>query len=227
MKNILLKYMLERFVNAGENIRPIVTITKESGCPSKEIAIELSFLLNEVEKIKNSNIKWRIINKEIIEETAKELNMKPETLSKIFNKEQRSIIDEVLKSLIETNYRSEIKVKKTIAGIVESFAREGHSILINMGAAAILKTYSNSFNVMLFAPLEYRISMWMRNSNIDRNDLVRHIRELDRNNIDLIDSFLGKKSDNSIYDIIINCEKADAREIAEIIFKTMEVKKII
>ena len=54
---------------------PVLTISREVGCPAKNIAAGLSEKLNTVKKVHAKDHPWRWIDKEIMMESAKELQV--------------------------------------------------------------------------------------------------------------------------------------------------------
>ena len=96
MDNLLIKYMEQRF-KESETVkqkhkagpRPVVTISRQAGCSANDIAQNLVAKINELSKDK----KWRVINKEIIEKTAKHLEMDPSKVQHVFKGEKKNMID--------------------------------------------------------------------------------------------------------------------------------------
>nr|MDA3822587.1 hypothetical protein [Bacteroidales bacterium] len=77
MKVDLSKYKEEWYKDdAAKNIfpGPVVTISRELGCPAKRVACKLSEELNKIKSKKAKDHKWRWISKEILNESAKALN---------------------------------------------------------------------------------------------------------------------------------------------------------
>jgi cytidylate kinase len=229
MANILLKYFLEKFDSTAKQIiepGPVVTISREYGCSGKEVASSLCEILNKKNKDGKSKAEWKSINKEIIEKSAKELNLHPSKIRQFFNAEQKSMIDEILSNFLETNYKNEIKIKKTIAEVVLSFAIQGHTIIIGRGGVALTQHIPNALQIKLFAPLDWRILKIQSKFNISAEEAKKLILETDKQRQALNDYFLKKKTDNSLYDLIINSASYTVDEIAEIIANTMKLMKI-
>ena len=87
MENILRKYLERTFPDERSavpcSIGPVVTISREFGCPSKLIAQMLADALHHTPTGRQQ--RWRFINNEIIEATAKELEMNPTELNFMLN----------------------------------------------------------------------------------------------------------------------------------------------
>ena len=108
MDNLLFQYMQNRFLERQEIERcgpyPFVTISREFGCPSKVIAQMLTETLNK-KQARAKTPKWIAVNKEIVEESARKLELEPAKLKHIFNAEEKGIMDDVLASF-SSNYKS-------------------------------------------------------------------------------------------------------------------------
>ncbi|MDA3780112.1 MAG: hypothetical protein PF487_07855 [Bacteroidales bacterium] len=84
MENILLKYLEDRHKNNIEEINfaglgPVVTISREFGCPAKMIAKKISEKLNEIHAGKEKQ-NWKIVTKEILDNAAKELGLETDKI---------------------------------------------------------------------------------------------------------------------------------------------------
>jgi hypothetical protein len=160
MENILLKYMVERF-NESDYERhkivadlPFVTISREYGCPSKDIAALLVLKMNILPGNKDKEHSWRMINKEILEDTSKELKINTKRIQKFYNLENKSTIDEILNSLSEKYYQSENKIKKTLTQIIRDFAKQGNVVLVGRGGVGVTGDLMNGIHIRLTAPIE-------------------------------------------------------------------------
>ncbi|NJK86901.1 MAG: cytidylate kinase-like family protein [Bacteroidales bacterium] len=88
MKIDLIKYMSERLQSECGQIKeagPVITISREYGCPAKKIAQILTEQLTKKMFIKGADIEWKYITKEIMTESAKELEVDPEKIQHVLN----------------------------------------------------------------------------------------------------------------------------------------------
>ena len=120
MSNILLNYMKRRLDKDMAALKknqhtggPVVTISREYGCPAKRLAAMLTSRLNKIEKEKYTKNTWQWISKEILEESAKELNLKSDMVRDVANKETSGVVDDIIMSLSHKHYPGDQKVKKT------------------------------------------------------------------------------------------------------------------
>ena len=80
MSNLLENYLSKRGTAkevSKKNIAalggPVITISRQVGCNAVMLAEQIAARLNS----EKSDIKWKVISKEIFQESAKELNMDP------------------------------------------------------------------------------------------------------------------------------------------------------
>ena len=83
MDNLFIKYMSERSGKSVhksgelENVGPVITISRPYGCDGERIAQKLSLALSDFVKQKGDSSEWKLISKEILENSAKELKLAP------------------------------------------------------------------------------------------------------------------------------------------------------
>lgn len=222
--------MQKRFKNLDETSskplseqkgKPFITISRQYGCPSKEIADHLQHLLHE----SSNDMGWDIINKEIIEQSAKELDLKPQRLQYVFDAKEKSVMDEVISALSTRYYKSDRRIRKTIREIIENLSSQGHVIIIGRGGVAITNDFPGSFHVRLYATERWRLREVMKKQpEMSEADAYRKLRYIDKKRTDLINHFSGRQFDFNRFDIQVNCEKFGPEEAANIIVHAMNMK---
>ncbi|MCG8309644.1 MAG: cytidylate kinase-like family protein [Cytophagales bacterium] len=234
MSNILLTYMKNRF-NYESSISkkkksktgPVVTISRDYGCPAKRLAGILSSELNRIELENYSQNRWQWISKEILDESAKELNLKPALIREVANKEQDGIVDDIVKSLSHKDYPGDIKIKKTIGEVIRSFAEHGRVIIVGRGGVSITRDIPNSLHVKIQAPLEWRINDVSKKQMISLSEARKKIHHADSQRAMIRDFFEGKKVDDSAFDVVFNYFSLDEEDIIAAILKLMESRDLI
>lgn len=229
MDNLLLKYMESRFQEqlpkeTGKPL-PFVTISREFGCPSKLIAMMLAEELNR----KAGNEKgrqWQFINKEIVGQAARELEVEPVKIEHLFKMDQTDILYDLLSSF-SSNYKSTQKIRKTIRDVIHTFTKKGHVILVGRGSVALTHDMPNSLHIRLQAPLDWRVRCVSELKGIPVSDAMRLAVETDKKRTALIESFLGHKLEPNLFDVIFNCKTLSNPDILSTIIKMMETLKMI
>jgi cytidylate kinase len=233
-ENILAEYMQRRFRNLESEQKislskpsglPFITISRQFGCPSRVVADMLQERLNPRSTAKQQ---WRVINKEIIENAAKELSLKPQKIKYVFDAQQKTVMDDVISSLDKRHYKSDRKIRKTIREVIENLSGQGHVIIIGRGGVAITNDFPGSFHIRLYAPERWRLKKMMdKEENISEAEAYRKMRYIDKKRIDLINHFSGNRFDFNKFDLQINCENFDAEATTNVIIKSMEIRGLV
>lgn len=234
MNNFLLQYMKDRFkpetaLSKKNHTKggPTVTISREYGCPAKRLAGMLSSELNRREIENYSKHRWQWIGKEILDESARELNLKSDVIRDVANKEESGVVGDIVMSLSHKYYPGDQKIKKTIGEVIRSFAEQGHVIIIGRGGVSITRDIPDSLHIRLMAPLEWRINDVSKNHMISLAEAKKKIQTIDAHRIKLCEFFEGSKIDNSAFDVIFNYMTLDEEDIITTIIKLMESKNLI
>lgn len=226
-----IKYMSHRMKKSDEFYRkepgPVVTISREFGCPSKVIANLLTETINKKLREKRDKNIWRWISKEILAETAKELKIDPSKIEYVFKYEKKSIIDEIISSQSSKYYKSEKKIRNTIGEVVRSIAEKGNVVIVGRGGVAITKEIPKSYHIKLEAPLEWRSLIVSEKYNLDFNKAREYAIKMDKQREDFRSYFYGRDNDYTAFDVKFNCMTLTNTEIAEAIVTLIELRSFI
>ena len=230
MKIDLTNYLKDRYQEMQSSQAfpgPVVTIAREVGCPSKGLASCL------IDKLNNSNYKfskkipWRWISKEILEESAKDLGVDLAEIQYVFDYKTHGILEDLLLSHSKKFYKSDRKIRDTVAKVIRNFADEGNAVIVGRGGVAITHDIPKSLHIKLEAPLEWRALRTSEKQNISLEQAKKYCLEIDKKREEFRNFFQGKGNDYTRFDMIFNCMTIDPREISEIIFETLKIRKII
>mgnify|MGYP001266344084 CR=1 FL=1 len=234
MENILLKYMAERF-NAVKEERtvqqknlPFVTISREFGCPAKEVAKIVVDKLNLSNEKKQHAQPWAKLSKEILQAAANELNIEPGRIQKIFNDEKRGTIDEILNALSDKYYQSDRKILKTIDKVIVDFAMYGNVVIIGRGGMSVTRHLPLGIHVRLFAPLEWRLQRLIETSQCQTLDQAKTLsKKIDFKRNALLKSKTNSERFEDDFDVLYNCKYMNEEEISDSIIHLLQDKKLI
>jgi cytidylate kinase len=234
MSNILLQYMKARFKSepgkskkSKNQFGPVVTISREYGCPAKRLAGMLSSSLNRIELENYSKNRWSWIGKEILDESAKELNLKPTMVREVVNKEMNGVVDDIVLSLSHKYYPGDRKIKQTIGDVIRDFAEQGHVIVVGRGGVSITRNIPNSLHVKIQAPLEWRINDVSNRQMISLSEARKKIEHIDAQREMIREFFEGKKVDDSIFDVVFNYMTVSEEVIISTIIHMMEMRDMV
>jgi cytidylate kinase len=228
MENLLREYMdrafAERGINLSTDIRPVVTLSREFGCPSKLIA---RLLINELNKrYPGIRRKWRFISKEIVETTAKHLELNPTEVNYLLSSGGKGLVEDVLASFTPT-YVSSHRMRKTITAVVRSIAEQGYVVIVGRGGAGILRHSAATLHVRLQAPRDWRIAAVCKSHGLQPREAARLVDETDSKRIALIELVTGEKFNPCLFDVTFNCQKLTNEEIIRSVSGLLEIKHLI
>ncbi|MFP4060959.1 MAG: AAA family ATPase, partial [Bacteroidales bacterium] len=170
---------------------------------------------------------WRWISKEIMYESARELNLEPKSIKYVFDYEQKSIIDDILASHSQKYYKSDRKIRGTVANVIRTFGEEGHVIIVGRGGVAITKDIPKSLHVHLEAPLEWRAIRASQKHGVSIEEAKRDAIAIDKKRKEFREYFEGKNTDYTRFDLTLNCMTLSVDELASIIADTAGIRGIV
>ena len=231
MSNSFIKYMSNRLKKEAlikeKKSGPVITFSREFGCPSKAIAQLLSDTINKKLRKKHNSTKWKWVSKEILLEVSKELNIELEKIEYVFNYEKKTFFDELISSHSNKYYKSDKKIRNTIGEVIRSIAEQGNVIIVGRGGVAIAKDIPQSLHIKLEAPLEWRTLICSENHNLEFNKAQAYTIEMDKKREVFRDYYYGKDNDYTAFDIKFNCMTLQHEEIVCAIIKIMEERNFI
>ena len=230
MKIDLSKYLKDRYQETQSRQAfpgPVVTIARELGCPSKVLATRLIERLNTMQYDYAKKLPWRWISKEIMQESAKELGVGLAEIQYVFDYKTHGVLEDLLLSHSKKFYKSDRKIRDTIAKVIRNFADEGNAVIVGRGGIAITRDIPKSLHIKLEAPLEWRALRTSEKHNIPIEKAKKYCLEIDKKREEFRNYFQGKGNDYTRFDLIFNCMTMGAEEIADIIIESLKIRKII
>lgn len=230
MKIDLSKYLAERYQESmirQEYEGPVVTIARDFGCPARKIASRLTNRLNQLKDSKSKKIRWRWISKEILAESAKELEMDPADIKYVFQYEKKTVFDDILSSQSRKYYKSDRKIRKTVAQVIRNIASEGNVVIIGRGGVAITKDIEKSLHIKLEAPMEWRALRVSEKYRITQEQAKKRAVEIDKKRQEFRNYFHGTESDYTRFDIRYNCMSLSLENIVCSIVNMLELRGFV
>lgn len=230
--NILQKYLEERHQEPEKEDDygepgPVVTISRQFGCSGKFLADKLAFRLNEAKRGDTAKGKWDVVSKEILEQSAKELELHPSQIEYVFKYEKKSAIDEILGALSSKYYKSDRRIKNTIKKMIYTFGVKGNAIILGRGGESITKDIEKSLHVRLIAPIPWRVEVIKERFKYGNKEARDYIMDIDKKRQELREEIAGKEVDDALYDVIFNAESFSCDEMADMVIGIMEMKSLI
>jgi cytidylate kinase len=200
---------------------PVITISRLTGCDARQVAAILVEELN----LKHGITRWKWVDKDIIYAIAKELNTNNQRVENFYEGIELSSISEMIMAF-SGSFISDLRVKKAIKDVVLSICKEGYIILVGRGGVSIARDIKNALHIRLIAPFYWRVQNVMKKKDMNSGDAEEFVINTDKQRLNLIQTFLDKKSQNIdyLFDAAINRFAFTIRETADLILSMYEKK---
>lgn len=212
-----------RFKNPNTQPGPVICITREVGCGGLNLA---NMLAAEFEK-KMVCKKWRVLSKEILTESARELDMDRNKLRSILKEGDRSLFDDILTAFSEKRFKSDKKIAKSMVEMVRSFAVEGNCIIVGRAGHIIARDIEKSLMIKLTAPMEWRVRQIMEKNNLNVRQAMEFIEKTEKERENFRRHFSGNEEKMEEFDLVFNLSRLSLEKTISIIKHAAEVKGLL
>jgi len=206
---------------------PVITISREFGCPAARIANKLSMALTQKNLAEEKKVSWRWISKEIIEESAKELNLSADLTQDLSDYKTRGFFENVALFFSDEFYPSDVKIKNTIARFIYNAGAEGNVIIVGRAAESITKNFEKSFHIKLQAPIEWRARQISKEKGISPAEARKEAFEMDKRRNQFRRYFEKERPDIDFFDVFFNCATMSDEEIIEMVIILAESRGFV
>ena len=233
MENRLFEYMNKRIsgnfipVNTKKEAGPVITISRQTGCGARGIAWAICEELNKVKPAAKNENKWKYISREILQQSAEQLNLDPAALKTVIVDKDRGIMDQIVGALSTHSHKSDQKILNTVHDVIRQFGNSGNVVIIGRGGASICHDIRLSLHVRLVAPEDWRIAEIARRLDFSKAYAAEYVHKRDVERELLVAKLSGKKPDSSAYDVVLNCSRFTENEIADAIIQLALIKGLI
>ncbi|MBA7538757.1 Cytidylate kinase [subsurface metagenome] len=149
------------------------------------------------------------------------------TCQTAFDYEQKGIIDDILAAHLSKYYKSDRKIRSTVAKVIRNIACEGYTVIVGRGGVALTRDISHSLHVNIEAPMEWRVLRVSEKHSLSLEEAEKYAKDIDKKRKQFREYFEGKNTDYTQFDLTFNCMTLSIEEIVKIILKAIEVRKFI
>lgn len=202
---------------------PVICISREVGCGGVNIA---KLLANELDK-QSVCKKWKVLSKEILQESARGLDMEPNKLRNYLKEGDRGIFDDVLSAFSEKRFKSDRKISKTLIDLELSFANDGFCIIVGRAGHFITKDIEKSLLVKLTAPLDWRIKKIMEKNKLNLREAVEFIEKTEKERENFRKHIAGDRIQTEEFDLTINLARMKIENVISLISQASQIKGLL
>ena len=229
MGNSLMSYLNSRMkeerhheFDKESDAGPVITISREVGCNGLALAQQIAERFNN----KRAKEPWNVLSKEIFYESAKELDLDPETVRQTLKKTEHYVFEEILKAFRDKRYKNEETIIKTVKEVVRTLAIEGHCVIVGRASHIITCDIKNALHIRLTAPLGYRINTIMANNKLNRNEAIAFIEKVEEERAAFRKALKENSLHEEFFDITINRGSFTNEQAVDLIEFAVERKGI-
>jgi len=195
-----------------ERFPPFITVSRESGSGGRLIARMVARKLG-----------FEFYDKRLVEIAAETSKVRKELLA-LHDEKVRGAIDDFIEELLEPDHVTMSTYFKSICQVVLSLCKKGRVIILGRGGNFITP-FEDGLHVRMIAPFLVRV----RNTAAYEHLNVYQARELvtrkDRNRKSFVMEYFQKNPSNpNYYDLVMNTEKMNIEQAAEIVVAAFRQK---
>jgi len=229
MQKTFIDYMINRLgtePKVAQKTGKVITISRETGCNASTIAEKLIKSINNSPASLNEP-EWIVISKEILEESAKQLHVKPEQINYVFKTSGKSAMDEIFGAFTSKYYKNDKTIRKTISKVILDFAEKGNVIIIGRGGAFITKDIPKALHVNLYASETWRTEQLAERLGKSLEEAKKIVVETDLNRKQHLESLSSKPIGNNDFDLLFNAESFTNDQITQLILDAAKAKMLV
>jgi len=230
MNNTLMAYLDKRlhqkdsrYPSANTQPGPAICISREVGCGAVNIAKLLASELNKQSLVK----KWKVLSKEILQQSALELNMDPYKLRKYLNEGERNLFDDILSAFNEKRHKSDRKINQTLIDLISSFAIDGYCIIVGRAGNIIARGINQSLFIRMIADHDWRVKQIMEKNNLNIRQAIDFIEKTEQERLNFRKRFTAGNDSPDEFDLTINLSRMTMDETIKIILSAAQIKGLL
>jgi len=193
------------------------------GCGAVNIAHLLASELDKQSQVK----KWKVLSKEILQQSALELNMDPYKLRKYLNEGERNLFDDILSAFNEKRHKSDRMINQTLIDLISSFTSEGYCIIVGRAGHIITRNIEKSLLVKLTADLDWRVKQIMEKNQLNIRQAIEFIEKTEQERLNFRNRFVRNNEAPDVFDLTINLSRMTISSTVKIIQSAAQIKGLL
>ncbi|MDE2039345.1 MAG: cytidylate kinase-like family protein [Elusimicrobia bacterium] len=190
--------------------QPFVTLSRQAGAGSTEVASALARRLSEIE-----GRPWTVVDRALCEEVAADRNLSV-TLDNLMREIYREPIEDYITYLL-LKQSSQGAVTKAVFQTLRAAALSGRTVIVGRAGSLVTRDLSLGVHIRLVMPRPQRVSNLERWLGLPAQEAERECARRDADRRQLVKSYFKKEIDDPLlYDAVWNAGRLSAEAIAEL-----------
>lgn len=183
--------------------QPFITISREPGSGGKPVA-----------KLVREWLKFNFYDKKLITDLSKSVRRREALLKKV-DERARTAIDDIVHSLFNPDYVSDVEYISHLSSVILTAAMKGGVVILGRGSNFITP-FEKGLHARISAPYLVRVERAVKHEKISRDEAKEIIRKTDSQRKEYISHYFGKDISNAnYYDLVINTADMSIEDAAE------------
>lgn len=228
MKIDLKQYFEERDRMKGQPLAdgPVVTLSREYGCEANRIARMLQHEIGELLPGPVKTQAWQVVSKEILEESARDLGLKPAEVDERILFHHADPITDLFAFTRHYTIGDEVILEKVRQTITE-YANRGNVIIVGRGGSQVTREMKNALHIRLMAPLDWRVQGIAERRALPYAQALAFVKHMDENRTKWMEHLTGRPFDAGMFDLVVNVKTLTDRQIVEMILHLMQQRGMV
>ncbi len=205
---------------------PALTISRDFGCHAGLMAKMIVERLNRYHLQIGAPREWDMLNKEILELSARELQTDSRQIEEFYNAE-RGGVEDFLRSMTSSHYQPDWKVMDATRKVIRTLAFSGNIVIVGRAGAQITRDMNNILHVKLTAPYKWRVQQVMERFELSEKAAAEKVKETDHKRQRLVDMYTKEAPCDYCYDVIYNMQYFNHDQVVANIVHLMQQKKLV
>lgn len=202
---------------------PVITISRQTGCGGMKIAKLLCDRINE-----HSSTKWRVLSKEVFQESARHLSMNNDELySKLFAETSDDILKEMLLAFGDPHAVTPSVVRKTVFDVVRTFSNTGHCIIVGRAANVVDSDIVNALHVRLEGNYAWRLNNVQKSHDYDVKQASVFIKKTDGDREYFRESMHSIVKHKTPFNMMVDVSAFSVVRTVELLYKAATIKGVV
>ncbi len=194
--------------------RPVITISRQAGSGSHEVAEQLIALLHA--SALPDKPPWAVFDRDLVKKVFEDHEL-PDRLAEVMPEDRVSEMSDTLDQLFGLRPSSWVLVRKT-ADTILHLAELGNVVIIGRAANVITGTLDHAFHVRLVGSLPDRVEHVMEYAGLSRPQAEGYVRQHDLGRKRYLRKYYGVDIDDPLgYHLVINTDRMSYAEAASTI----------
>jgi cytidylate kinase len=207
-----------------EALLTVITLSRQSGSSGNEVAHFLCEKLN-----------YRLFDKTMMAQLAKELNDKAAGAEEISEHHQKTVLERILNpfdGIFEAGHVAQRDISlaedsmlsiSQVRDLIKAAYDHGNVVIVGRGSQVVLAGLPDVLHVRIVASYQTRVKTWQQRKNLSYKEAQKVVRERDRAHVDFVKNFFDTDlRDATLYDLVINTNKLSPLSAAELIIQALQ-----